>query len=290
MSRLALFALFTFTLAACSSAGGGGASPLQGDDSGSAGGGETPGSPEALYSYVPADKQFSPSFKSTGDGAELSLPDGSIIWFSATRASSPDPRHSLMEASAGSTTAAIMLGGNKLGLEHSEFGIWMYKQLEPLNLLFKHGVESFAVGNPAKSTGVNAVFGNTLTFSGNAVAQLKRINDGQDDGARLVGDALFIVSKSDNSASLTMDFGKEGKIKAEDIFMDILGGLFFYDPPYTNISVEGFAGFGAVSGNSSLKGQLYGKNPDNATEGVGTFLIRNLAEEQKITGAFGLKR
>ena len=185
----------------------------------------------------------------------------------------------------------IILGGEKLNLQHSDFGIWD----QYVRYVFADGstLESSKVGLPLYmgDPGKKASFGpgGAVTFTGVTVANIA-------NQTTIAGTASLTVdplSLGASSAQLNFanfyNFSIPVAVGADGAFVKGAGNI-------TSTNTGNTTGIDMSSGkidsaSSSFKGQFYGPAPANPQEAVGSYQIyTNDQAWQVMNGSFGVKQ
>lgn len=318
MKRSVLAAIVLACLSLCACGGGGG------------GGGGSGLSDAEVFAFVPADGEVirdggGISVTKTAGGLQLKV-DGSggldpvfhrTVSFSTARDFKEEgnyftaqktgaARQFKGEATEGygdirgqaAITDKIYLGGKKLGLEYSEFGIWQVSlglngkvDGHEVNEELQVGAYTFHAGDDQHKRGFNEVSGQA-SFTGRALGQAFDETPDVSTAVNVFGTAKLDMDLGAGGAtgSLALDFDNFYKFKVS-VSSDGDGEL--HETALTEVTANANTTGISLDTNtagyaSHVRGQLYGPAGASATEGTGTFEF--VKGSKGVYGAFGVKR
>lgn len=271
-------------LAACGGGGGGG------------GGGVTPGGATYSDSLVSYQNQVGTRYFVDGtdtDGFYVErTADGITVYFLYLSDPTHFPESSFTQSgnfkistviAPNSYSHSLYLGGQGVGLEYSEFGLW--RAYAPPN---SNQLAPLYPGNPD----YKAKPALNTAFTGNAVANYHQWD--AENGhfyATHTGTAQMQYTGGAQGWTLDLLFPGAFNIQAADI--TIGSGGDFAQSDSTKITVDTSGGtYGAFTPDpgerNTVAGQFYGADGSNASEAVGYFDLDS--GSQQIMGAFGVKK
>lgn len=187
----------------------------------------------------------------------------------------------------------ITLGGNKVQLSHSDFGLWeSYERWvsdgqSPDDGPAVYGYSAFYMGDPNKATGIGNLSGN-ITFSGTALAEA---HGSGGKHASLVGTAELAFTGNFTSSNLDLRFNNFYNFNipvaingSGAIVATAAGSLTTNGNNTTGIYFPGMY-------SSRVSGQFYGDTPGSATEAAGRYTLQSTGQSYTtVNGSFGIKR
>ena len=191
------------------------------------------------------------------------------------------------------TTDLVALGGKKLGLQYSDFGIWMHatNSATLANGSPRIDMIPFFIGNDAN----RATTGFNNTFAGTVVATAFDAIQGKSENVSGSASISFSVASNTLTAITTLNFDdfykfvftKDSTIDANGKFASSNGST-----PVTVTNNGNATGINFSTGSHMvyMNGQFYGAG-GTAQEAVGTFSITNngIPATKGVVGAFGVK-
>lgn len=202
---------------------------------------------------------------------------------------------------------AVYLGGQKLGLKYSEFGIWtvMMGFEGTLNgnkktFLEYDDVHSLTYVTTGKEANFVTTPGTDGVFKGNTIATVfesAATAAGQNKAYLVTGEATLTVDAANlqSGANVILDYKDFYKFTFNNIGdLSFHGGRFDQDIGAGSYTVSGNGGSTGINFDNTMqgdmKGAFAGETPGNPTEAVGRFSLQSPAEDKWIEGAFGARK
>ncbi|MDR2947082.1 MAG: hypothetical protein LBV79_10095 [Candidatus Adiutrix sp.] len=192
---------------------------------------------------------------------------------------------------------AVYLGGKRLGLQHSDFGLWAtneytrydYQSSDEGGVL--QGGTGFAMGDASKAASFSGT--GTQNFTGNTIAQV--FGGGSDMVHHVTGTATMAVNLADlgnSNLAISLNHSMYNPFAAFTIpvAIDSNGAISATGNAVLTSQGTTYKDLGG-NFNADVDGQFYGTSPNVPTEAAGSYFLQNdVSTPTTITGSFGLKK